>query len=192
MQIDKAILSGCLANQRKAQQELYRVLLPYLRAIATRYLKDNSYVKDVLQESFIKIFKNLEKYNSDKAPLKSWAARIVVNASLNYNQRQIGESSDEIDPESREVIVFPQIIGELSNADILNVLKTMPSNYYEVFNLSVIDGYSHEEIATLLNITAPLSRKRLSRARIWLAKTFPDKSRYPVDEYSLPRTINKH
>lgn len=192
MHIDKAVIQSCLANQREAQKKLYQVLLPYLRAIATRYLKDTSYIKDVLQESFVKIFKNLNQYDPEKAALKSWAARITVNTALNYNQRQIGEASEEINPESSEVIVFPQIVGDLSNEDMLSILKTMPSNYYEVFNLSVIDGFSHDEIATMLNITLSLSRKRLSRARAWLKKTFPDKSRYPVDEYSLPRTINKH
>ena len=73
MKISKDILKACCNNDRVAQKQVYELLLPYLRAVAKRYLRDASFVKDVLQESFYKIFKNLDSYDPQRAPLNFWA-----------------------------------------------------------------------------------------------------------------------
>ena len=148
------------------------MLLPYLRAVANRYLKDTSYSKDVLQEGFIKIFKNLHTYDSNKAPLNQWATRIIINTALNFNDRIIGVPNIDIISEGVETLNTPQAIKDMSNDHLLYILKQMPDNYFKVFNLHIIDGYSHQEIGDLLKISTELSRKRLSRARTWLKKTF--------------------
>lgn len=175
MHIKKGLIESCIAQNRAAQKELYQLLLPYLRAIARRYLRDNSYVKDVLQESFLKIFRSISKYNFDKAPLEQWAGRITINCAINYNNRVIGIPKEEFLLDAHEPKIMPKVFKNLSNENLLFVLKQMPNGYFEVFNLSVIDGYSHDEIAKMLNISASLSRKRLSRARSWLKKIFEEK-----------------
>ncbi len=169
-QIDKDLIKLCVAQDRKAQRQLYELLLPYLRAIANRYLRDTSYAKDVLQESFIKIFKHLHTYDFDKAPIKKWAAKITINNSFNYNKRLIGIPKDEFDVDQHETAINPAVMQNWSDEDLLLFLKQMPDGYFEVFNLSVIEGYAHDEIAKLLNISEALSRKRLSRARNWFKK----------------------
>ena len=176
MDIDKNIIKSCVAQNRSAQKQMYLLLLPYLRAVSARYLKDSSYVKDVLQESFVKIFKHLEDFDSNKGSLKSWSARIVINNCYNFNERIIGDSFQEFDSLEHNMICFPELLEDISDEQILSLLKQMPIGYYEVFNLFMIEGYSHEEIAKILEISEALSRKRMSRARSWVKKTFKNSS----------------
>jgi len=171
MQIGADLIKSCISQNRQSQKQLYLLLLPYLRAVVNRYLRDTSYSKDVLQESFVKIFSNLESYDLDKAPLKSWSARIAINHCLNYNSRVIGIPKEEFSLDKHQPIV-KSISEDLTQDDMLNALKQMPLGYFEVFNLYVIDGYSHDEISSMLNINTTLSRKRLSRAKAWVKNKF--------------------
>lgn len=173
MQIDEKLIRSCISNDRTAQKQLYKLLLPYLRAVATRYLRDTSYVKDVMQESFVSIFKRLDTYDKHRAPLKPWTAKITINNCLKYNKRVIGLPKEEFEIEKHQTI-FKPFVESWSNENLLIILKKMPDGYFEIFNLSIIDGYSHEEIAKMLSINPALSRKRLSRARSWLKKIFEE------------------
>ena len=165
------MIQACANQNRAAQKELYLKLLPYLRAIANRYLKDTSFTKDVLQESFVKLFKSIHKYDPQKAPFKNWAARFVINTSINYNERVIDQYSEELIIDLHESVDYEEI-DQLSDGILLAVLKKMPHGYYEIFNLFVIDGYNHKEISLILGITEALSRKKLSRAKNWMNKTY--------------------
>lgn len=172
MNIDQQLIQACKLQDREAQKRLYLSLLPYLRAVVGRYLRDNSYNKDVLQESFVKIFRNIEKYDPSKSPLKNWAARIVINTCFNYNDRVIGLPAEEFVAEEHERGEEATTnFEEISDVQMLRVLKCMPKGYFEVFNLFVIDEYSHKEIAKMLNISEAVSRQTLSRAKKWLRKS---------------------
>lgn len=176
MQISDKLIKSCAAQNRKAQKQLYDLLLPYLRAVANRYLRDTSFVKDVLQESFIKIFKNLDSYDFNKAPIKQWAARITINCSINYNKRVIGIPKEEFVVEKHQTEAASVTLQSLTDEDLLRILKKMPAGFFEIFNLYVIDNYTHAEIAKMLNINESLSRQRLSRAKSWLKKKFNEKN----------------
>lgn len=190
MQISDKLIKSCIAQNRRAQKQLYILLLPYLRAIANRYLKDTSYVKDVLQESFYKIFKNIKKFDNSKGDIKTWSTRIVINTAYNYNERVIGNSIEEFDIDEHNIICFPELAKDISTDALMTLLKQMPIGYYEVFNLFIIDGYSHDEIAEILKINESLSRKRMSRARAWIKKTFMSNSESSIEFSSLPKKIN--
>lgn len=168
MQISNDLIKACTNQDRKAQKQLYNLLLPYLRAVADRYLRDTSFSKDVLQESFIKIFKSIASYNPQIAPFQQWAVKIVINTCFNFNQRIIIKTNEELTPIHHDIPITPENIKTISDEYLLSVLKQMPNDFFEVFNLFVIDEYSHEEIAEMLNINEALSRKRLSRAKQWL------------------------
>ncbi len=168
MQISNDLIKACMNQERKAQKQLYDLLLPYLRAVADRYLRDSSFCKDALQESFIKIFKSIAQYNPQIAPFHQWAVKIVVNTCFNFNQRIITKTHEELNPIQHDIPIAPETIKDLSDEYLLWILKQMPNDFFEVFNLFVIDEYSHEEIAEILNINEALSRKRLSRAKQWL------------------------
>lgn len=168
MNIHSDLIKSCANNDRKAQQQLYQLLLPYLHGVADRYLRDMSFIKDILQESFIKVFRNIDTYDAGKAPFQQWAARIVINTCLNFNRQARRVFPEELTVSRHEQPIDPIVVRGISDDYLLYLLRQLPEGYFEVFNLHVIDGYNHDEIAHLLGITETLSRKRLSRARNWL------------------------
>ena len=169
-EISIELISLCLSKNREAQRKLYDLLLPYLNVMCNRYLVNDTDVKDVLQETFINIFKNLNQFDVQKASFKTWTTKIAINNCLKCNAKNSKLSIEELVIDIHESTVDPTIIENISNEELLTWLKKMPQPYFEVFNLHVIDGFSHKEIAKLLDIESSLSRKRLSRAREWLKK----------------------
>ena len=168
MHIEEALIHSCKKNDAKAQKRLYMLLLPYIRAIVNRYLRDTSYEKDALQESFVKIFKTMNSFDQQKGELKSWAVRITINTCLNLNKRLIGQPTEVLESAEYVQPTESKVQAVDRKGVLLKLLKNMPPDYSAVFNLFVIDGYDHQEIAEILSIEPALSRKRLSRARVWL------------------------
>ena len=95
MKINSELIQLCIAGNRPAQKQLYTVLLPYLNVISQRYLDEDSQRKDVLQEAFINIFKNLNQFDSSKAGFKTWAAKITINCCLKNNRKYKNNKTDE-------------------------------------------------------------------------------------------------
>lgn len=177
MQIEIDLIQRCISNERSAQRQLYDRVLPYLTTIASRYLHDRSFLKDVLQEAFIDLFKNMEKYDPGIASFKTWAVRILINQCLKANR--IKSNVKYLDSAIAELPtrVDAGILEQLEDEVLLRFLKTMPVDLYAVFNLHVLDGFSHKEVADILDISEQVSRKRLSRARIWLEDHTDSKTR---------------
>jgi len=150
------------------------MLLPYLNVICQRYLNNQSERSDVLQETFISLFKNLHQFDVNKASFKTWATRIAINYCLKNNERGKRNTTQELIVPLHEPKLNPSVLQKLSNEELLLWMKKMPENYYAVFNLFVADGFNHQEIAELLKISESLSRQRLSRAKAWLKDKMPD------------------
>lgn len=166
MNVPEGYIKGCLEGNQIAQRELYNCLLPYLNAICNRYLKNTSLRHDVLQESFISIFKKIDQYSAELGAFHSWSSRIVINNCLKHNQstkKFIAYKTAQF-----EKTIEPEALSLLGVEDIERFLKSMPEKYYEVFMLFVVDGFEHGQIAEMLGIKVELSRKRLARARIWI------------------------
>ena len=168
MRISKDCIDGCVEGDNVSQRELYDQLLPYLNALSGRYLNDTFHRKDVLQEAFILISNRIDQFDATKGEFHSWASKILINQCLKNNRRFKGKYYSQIENHEEPQPVSPEILNQLTNEEIVRFLRTMPPKYYEVFNLHIIDGYSHEEIGELLGIRVSSSRKRLSRARAWL------------------------
>lgn len=186
MQIENNLIELCRSNNRSAQKELYTLLLPYLRSIAQRYIRDHSYMKDILQESFVKVFKSINTYDPEYGSIQKWAARIVVNSCFNYNDRVIKTPNVEFDNSKHDLAESTSNLESFTDEHLLILLKKMPSEYFRVFNLFIIDGYSHDEISDILSISSTLSRKRLSRAKLWLKKALTDGKETRLLNFSLP------
>ncbi len=171
MSLSLDIIKACKQKDQRAQREVYRYLLPYLKPVANRYLRNNQFIKDVLQESFVKMFLKFETYNLEQSALITWATKIVIHTSINYNQRII-PIKNHLDIADLNIAVYEGkddvFIQEISKEQLKHVLDHMPNSFSEVFNLHVIDGYDHEEISEILGISTVLSRKKLSRARAWI------------------------
>lgn len=185
MYIEKKYIDGIVRKEPDAQKEVYAQLLPYLNAICGRYLNELSSRKDVLQEAYIKIFTKVGQFNHERGEFHSWAARILINTCLLHNNKGKAKETLEITDQIVQVSIRPEILAALRNEDVLKFLKTMPTNYYTVFNLFIVDGYTHQEIATLLDINESLSRQWLSRAKRWLKKHIDfDSGVFSYDNYS--------
>lgn len=174
MQITTQIIEACLRQDRAAQKQLYQQLWPYLNGICKRYLYRSEDAPDVLQETFLLIFKNLGQYDFQKASFASWAGKITINCCLKQLRTNNRRPSPEQIIPLYEPLVSPAIISQLSTDDLLRLVQQLPPALLQVFNLYVVDEFSHPEIAQMLGITETLSRKRLSRARAWLKKKFPE------------------
>lgn len=175
--ISAQLIAACLAGDSKAERALYEALLPYLDRVARRYLRNPNYHKDVLQDSFIQLFRYLPNFQEEKGDLRSWATKITINVALKYNRKADPLNIRSL---SEEVIANysapPARLEKLSDEDLIAILQRMPRAYYAVFNLALIEDYSHKEIGQLLNISEANSRKKLSRAKTWLRKRFAESS----------------
>lgn len=171
------VILKCLKRDRNSQKALYTYLLPYLKAVARRYLRESNYSKDALQESFVIIFRSLHKYDSNKGDIIKWTTRIVINVCLNINNRLI-KKSVEYDNKYHDIKLESAVDTRLEIEEVLSQLKSMPSKYYNVFNLYIIEGYKHAEIAELLGLSVELSRKRLSRAKAWVESNLEMNKKY--------------
>lgn len=162
-------IEGCKRGDRAAQKALFEWLVPYLRGAVKRYIWDDELVQDVLQEAFVRIFRNLDLYDAAKGTLRAWAARIAVNVAITEGQKR----SKVVNPSVQaEAAISPDVLERMAVEDMVNVLRTMPEEQYAVLNLHAFEGFSHDEIGEMMGITAALSRQRLSRARKWVKQRF--------------------
>ena len=166
MQKVREIIDGCLSGSRRDQELLYRRYAPKLYAVCLQYAGNTDDARDVLQEGFIKIFENLGRY-SHEGSFEGWMRRIIVNTALEkYRSRYYLSRVDDIE-EIDEPVSEPESedFAGLEASDLLNMVMDLPPKYRMVFNLYAIEGYSHNEIATMLNISEGTSKSNLSRAR---------------------------
>jgi len=168
--INTALINACASGDRNAQRQLYAVLMPFLNMVCRRYLRDRSEAQDVLQETFVRIFTHIRQYDAGKSSLRTWASRIAINYCLKHNAARQRNATDEYSPLLHDLPVAPEALKNLDNEELLEWLRAMPEAFAQVFNLYVIDGFSHEEIGEMLGIEPALSRQRLSRGRDWLRK----------------------
>ena len=162
-------IEGCKRGDRAAQKALFEWLVPYMRGAVKRYIWGEELVQDVLQEAFIRIFRNLERFDAEKGSLRPWAARIAVNVAITEGQKR--SKVDNPRPNA-EVAISPDVLERMAVEDIVKVLRTMPEEQYTVLNLHAFEGFSHDEIGEMMGITAAFSRQRLWWARKWVKQRF--------------------
>lgn len=132
--------------------------------VALRYTNNYHLAQDVLQESFVKILKNIDKYQATGS-FSAWMKKIVINTALKKKTLK-REKFEKVGLEfTSEQEIQPDAYDRLNTEEIIELINTLPDGYREVFNLSAIEGYPHKEIAELLNITESTSRTQLLKAR---------------------------
>jgi RNA polymerase sigma-70 factor (ECF subfamily) len=163
------IIQGCLKNEASAQRALVDSFAGYLFTVARRYMPDEASAQDVLQEGFIKIFKNFHQFRNDQGKLKNWMSRIVANEALRRRKKYM-DYYQSSDPETLYIKADPKVWSALHEEEILNLVRELPDQYRMVFNLYVMEGFDHKEIGEKLNINASTSRSNLARAKAILRK----------------------
>lgn len=161
---DLELIEGCRRGKRKYQERLYKAYYSYGMSIALRYAHSSDEAKEVLNDSFMKIFKSISKYNPERS-FKGWVRRIIINTSIDYYRKNLKFEGalDIVDNEPLDYNIDG--IQKLNIDDIISLLRGLPEVYRVTFNLYEIEGYNHDEIADLLNIEVSTSRSNLTRAK---------------------------
>lgn len=175
---DSTIVEGCKKHQAKFQQMLLEKYSPILMATAMRYLNDQNSAKDALQETWIKVFNNIEKYH-EEGKLGGWLKRILINHILKEIQKMKCISHNEQDMNNHP-IEMPAIETNLNMQDMMKVIHTVPTPAKEVFLMHVIDGMSHKEIADTMGIVESTSRVHLTNARKYLRNIFTNSQQISI------------
>lgn len=160
----QTLWDGCLRNDRKQQEMLYKVLAPKMLAVCMRYAKDKDEAQDVLQEGFIKMFKNMSNYRGEGS-LEGWIRRIMVHSAISrYRKAKNMVLVEDFSGQGIPVSTSYNDNG-LEVRDLMNMVQQLPDTYRSVFNMYAIEGFSHQEISTKLGMSELLSRTTLHRAR---------------------------
>lgn len=159
------IIAGCKKQQSEYQKALVFRYSDLLYAVCYRYVGDRTKAQDVLQESYIKIFRAIKNFDPNKGVFEAWIRKITVNESLKLIGREKFKTLSIDDIHNNTIEVSADALSKLSNDELLEIVSKLPDGYRQVFNLSVIEGYSHREIAEMLGIQEVSSRSNLSRAK---------------------------
>jgi RNA polymerase sigma-70 factor (ECF subfamily) len=170
MNISAQLLADCQRGDRRAQFQLYQSCFSTLMSVGMRYKKDESESAAVVNVAFLKILKNLDKYQT-KAPFQAWIRRIMINTVIdefrkNRKVRELIEHTDFEDFHNHDDLVTLNVADLNFDAEELeNMIKRLPPVSQKVFNLFAIDGFSHKEIGTMLGISDGTSKWHLSFSR---------------------------
>ncbi len=159
------LIEGCLANNRKAQEVLYRQFYGFAMTIAMRYSRDEMDAADIMSHAFLKIFKSIRTYDSSKGSLHAWIKRIIVNEGLDHIKSR-GRFSESVELETvPEPEINSAVLEQMGADEIMELIKKLPPATHAVFILYAVEGYNHREIAEKLNISEGTSKWHLSEAR---------------------------
>lgn len=166
---ENQIIEACLSQDRAAQKQLYELYSGKLFVVALRYMKSREAAQDVLQDSFVKVFKYLDSFRFD-CPLEMWLRRIVINTALKaLKKNSRWESSLEGDYMISEDLHYDNGgFKKLSYDQLLDMIGQLPEGSRAIFNLYAIEGYKHHEIAKKLKISEGTSKSQYSRAKVLL------------------------
>ena len=164
MRIHEDIIKGCVKGDRKCQRALYDHYAPFMLSISRRYTKSIAEAEDIVQESFIKIFKSIETYRGE-SQIDFWIRRIVINTALN-SQRSKLYMFPMVDVEEINLPTDEKhILRDFHLEDLYKFIQDLPTGCQIIFNLYAIEGYSHKEIAEMLEISEGTSKSQYSRAK---------------------------
>jgi len=165
---EELMLAGCLSNNAAAQEALYNRFSPRMLGVCYRFAKNREDAEDMLQEGFIKVFSQIHQYRSEGA-LEGWIRRIVVHTCINVLKKN-KKFSDSIDITfASEIGIREDSIPSIMQAkEVVECIRLLPIGYRTVLNLYAIEGYSHREIGSMLDIEESTSRSQYTRAKAML------------------------
>jgi RNA polymerase sigma factor (sigma-70 family) len=168
---EEQLVKKCLEKDTLAQKQLFDTYSRKMMGVCLRYAKDVEEAQDVLQMGFIKVFDKLDTFSLEGS-LEGWIRKIMVNTALDTIRRNKKFMNDvEMDKVDYQLENYNEnAVESLSAQDLLKVIQEMPPGFRTVFNMYVIEGYSHKEIAEELNISISTSKSQFSRARAYLQK----------------------
>ena len=163
------IIKGCLKNEASAQEKLYALYSRRMMAVCLRYSRSRAEAEDIFQEAFTRTFSSIQTWKGGS--FEGWVRRIFVNTAINHYHRN-RKYFDHVDCTYAESLVSTatSAISDLSAQELYALVDQLPEGYKLIFNLYVVEGYSHTEIASMLNIAEGSSKSQLSKAKAYLKK----------------------
>jgi len=164
-QADK-LVKGCIKNDRTAQEALYKFFHADMLRVCLNYLPDKELANEAFNHGFLKVFQSIKNFDEKKGDLGGWIRKIMIHTSIDVCRSELKFNNTLfLDKDDDGFFVNPEILEKLYFEDILQNIRMLPFATQTVFNLSVIDGYSHKEIGEQLNISEGTSRWHLSEAK---------------------------
>lgn len=163
------LIQGCKRNDRDSQRLLYQHYYSYALSICIRYSRSVMEAKEVVNDGFMKVFGKIGQYNSD-SPFKGWLRKIMIHTSIDQYRKELKHQHAESINAANPEFIQPDAISHLSHEELIGLVQCLSPAYRAVFNLYVIDGYTHPEIAKLLKISTGTSKSNLLKARENLRK----------------------
>jgi RNA polymerase sigma-70 factor (ECF subfamily) len=177
------IIEGCMNGDRKFHEILYHTLSSKMFSVCLRYANEYNSAEDLMQDGFVKVFNNIHKFRGEGS-FEGWVRRIFVNTCIEHFRKK----SNMYVVAETEVLHYEyyedNALQKLMKEDLVKMIQTLSTGYRTIFNLYVMEGYSHKEIAELLNISEGTSKSQLARARYLLQKKVAELMgvKIPLDE----------
>jgi RNA polymerase sigma factor (sigma-70 family) len=169
LQPEVELVQECLKGNPLYQKKLFEKYYGKMLGACQRYANNSEEAQDILQDGFIKIFQNLGSFNFN-CPLEAWIRRIMVNTAID-KYRKAASEPDIFEIESaRELSDSGNVMDDLNHSELLTLISKMPTGYRIIFNMHVVEGYSHKEIGEELDITEGTSKSQLVKAKLYLQK----------------------
>jgi RNA polymerase sigma-70 factor (ECF subfamily) len=170
MELNSNFIKRLKDNDPEAQRVFYKQLSPKMYGICLRFAFVQDDADDILQDGFIRVFKHIKDFRGEGS-LEGWVRRTIVNTAINYYKKKIKQGvSVDLDHVQEKVKEESTVVEKMAADELLMLIKELPPGYRTVFNLSVIEGYTHKEIGNILEISENTSKSQLSRARVSLQK----------------------
>jgi RNA polymerase sigma factor (sigma-70 family) len=174
---DLQLVKECLKGKPAAQKQLYDLFARPMLSICYRYTKSTSDAEDVLQEGFVKVFRNLHQYKSEGA-LGGWIRRIMVTTAINYLKKNARYQTELVFPDEYMHVAandhHPELIMQAK--ELADLIRQLPPGYQTIFNLYAVEGFNHVEIGKILGIQESTSRSQYARARALLIQWIEQKN----------------
>lgn len=165
------VLAGCLNQDNKSKEMIYKSFYGYLIAVILRYVRERADAEELVNDSFIKIFKNIHTFRHPQDPdqlqnaFRAWSSRISSRTAIDFlRSKKVYLNVDDI-PEDKHTATPENAISQLNAQDIMKLLNALPDTHRIIFNMYEIEGYSHDEISKTLDIPVSSSRVYLTRAK---------------------------
>ena len=163
-----SLVRRCLDGDASAFETIYNLFSDKMYAVSLRYTRQDEDAKDVLQDAFVRIYKNLDKFQFTGS-FEGWCRRIVANTAIE-SLRKKGRLLETSTEQLPEMEIAPKSLENLKVNDLMALVRSLPDGYRSVFNMYVIDGYSHKEIADILDVSESTSKTQLYKARLALQR----------------------
>ncbi len=161
----KEIVKGCRKRRRDSQKKLYKMFYAYGMSITLRYADSRGQAAEILNDAFMKVFSNINKYDINR-PFKPWLRQIIVNTAINnFHKTKNERQMEELEMADEQMSRQEQIISGISYEEIIEMVQQLSPAYRTVFNLYVIEGFKHREIAEMLDISIGTSKSNLAKAK---------------------------